>query len=79
MSNCCNTGDCPTCRPMFQSFIDGQFNDPEDCPQSVEGKCPKCWYELQAGYGFAGDYGIGVYQRCPKCGEIYDFVSEPEI
>jgi len=59
-------------------FIDGQFNDPKNCPKSNDGKCPQCQIDLQSGYGFSGGYGLGTYQWCIKCYEIYDFMPEPE-
>lgn len=35
----------------------------------ADGRCAKCHGELEQGYGLAGG-GIGVYDYCPKCGDI---------
>lgn len=51
-----------------------------ECPRSVtdpvtdKGVCPLCGSdELEAGYGFAGGYGLGSYNCCMACYTIMDF------
>ena len=53
--------------------IAGQFRDPKTCPKSKDGKCPKCNKKVESSYGFAGGYGLGGHNYCPKCYTVYDF------
>ncbi len=58
--------------------IDGKFNDEKECPRSDGDICPGCGHKgLESGYGFAGGYGLGVYNACDKCGLICNFVEDP--
>jgi len=61
---------------MSDIFIDGEINDPETCPSSIDGKCPDCNIEVLPHYGFAGGYGLGISSYCPNCYKIYDFIPE---
>ena len=65
--------DLPKTQPIM---IDGKSKDPARCPTSDGRICPKDGTELKSSYGLSGDYGIGVYNCCPKCYEIYDFVED---
>lgn len=68
-------------------LVCGQRTQPEgkECPQSVDGKCPKCGGDLMSVYGLGSGYGgIGGYSVCYSetadtgCGEVCDFVSDEE-
>lgn len=70
--------------PQGGMFIDGKFNDPKKCPQSIQKPgsekmwCskPGCKGECEGGYGFAGDYGLGSYSMCVKCSLVHDFFED---
>lgn len=62
----------------YSIHIDGKFNDEKDCPRSDGDVCPGCGHPgLEGGYGFAGGYGLGVYDSCKKCNLICNFSEDP--
>lgn len=65
--------------------LDGQFADPKECAKSVMNPitgtmvCGLCGSdELESGYGFAGGFGLGVYNYCGGCRSIIDFVEDSD-
>ncbi len=51
--------------------------DPAKCPSSVDGECPDCKSMVEQEYGCCC-YGVGAFQRCMKCGKVYDFEGDTE-
>lgn len=55
-----NNGECP------KSFFNGVSNVCGMCGQD----------ELEPGYGFAGNYGLGSYNYCGECMTVLDFSED---
>lgn len=58
----------------------GKFLEGENCPRTVfnpvsgRNVCGLCGGgEIDQGYGFAGGYGLGVYNFCLSCNAVLDF------
>jgi uncharacterized C2H2 Zn-finger protein len=63
--------------------LTGKFNEADRCPQTVmnpiDGKhvCGLCGSKsIESGYGFAGGFGLGVYQFCEACNAVLDFSED---
>jgi hypothetical protein len=54
----------------------GPFEDPLDC-QSIDGPCPACNVPTRPEYDSC-KFGLGSFDRCPKCGEVYNFEADEE-
>lgn len=88
-------GYCPSCVEQFRAAreairrkqrpapgvcADGQFDDPENGPRTVQDPvsarevCGLCGSdELEPGYGLGSGYGIGVYTFCCGCNTFLNF------
>ena len=66
--------------PMPGVHAVGKFNkgeSPKTFFNGVANVCGMCGSdEIEAGYGFAGGFGLGVYQCCMDCYAIMDFSED---
>ena len=69
--------------PTPNIHLTGKFNPADRCPGTVhnpvtnETVCGLCGGDsIQPGYGFAGGFGLGVYQYCEGCNAILDFSED---
>ncbi len=69
--------------PTPNVHLTGKFNAADRCPKTVhnpvtnENVCGLCGSEsIERGYGFAGGFGLGVYQYCENCNAILDFSED---
>jgi hypothetical protein len=69
--------------PMPGVHACGKFQSDDRCPKTVlnpvteENVCGLCGSdEIEPGYGFAGGFGLGVYNFCTACNTVLDFSED---